>query len=81
MRKHILDDDDEEILRRWKGNGWKVWTEPRQDEERVVVFSARDLHLEVEAGMYGVPIFTQPERELLLMAMDEFEKEPLVVRR
>lgn len=81
MIRHILDEADDRLLARWKGNGLSTYTVHVMDDEREVVFSHGSFELRVPAGMYGVPIFTQDERDLLSLFLDEYEMVPQAVKR
>lgn len=85
MIRHNLDEDDEKLVQRWKGNGLGVYTQevPDDDEhtnDKDVVFSASGFELRVPSAMYGVPIFNQDERDVLKLFLDELEAAPQVVR-
>ena len=80
MIRHTLDEEDDKLMARWKGNGLNVYTALIKDDEREVVFNAYGFELRVPAAMYGVPMFTQDHRDILTMFLDELEAAPQVVR-
>ena len=72
-RMHILDDEDEALMRRWKGSGLGVYPEHLVDNEYEAVFACGSFVLNVKAAAGGVPLFTDDDRALLRMFLDERE--------
>jgi hypothetical protein len=79
-RLHVLDDTDDALMRRWKGNGLGTYRVHIVDEEYALAFTDGQFQLQVESGIGAVPIFTDDDRVLLGMYLDELEAKGQAVR-